>query len=344
MTEPIYTPYYQPQPMEQIPADDAACLKDVPENLLAEEPTEIERIESRFQRYRLVSFFVVVALVCGVLFLAERTTDLGRKLFISQNEPRYLYLKSGATGSQFRIGLTGFGPNLALLDAQGKKRGEIIAQENQTSLSLFNNAQHAAVRIAVDAEGSRLEFLHKDVQNQFFMDFSKIGPGLNLFETYKNLKMGLVQSSDQGVEFLDESDRVRIRLTESVGGPAMNLFDEQGKKTASFSLAGDEPQIDLLDEFEQMRARLHIADGMPRLAVYNPEQKKRAEFQIYEGGPGVAFFDQNEVAQEIIGLNAAGVSLTLLQFQQPEVIPVEPVLPEPSAGETGNESTVGRAE
>jgi hypothetical protein len=82
----------------------------------------------------------------------------------------------------------------------------------------------------------------------------------------------------------DEIGKIRATLAVGKTGPALELYDENGKPRVIISLQKDgSPSLALFDKNRQPRAILiMLKDGTPSLKMYDENGKPRTELSMYK--------------------------------------------------------------
>ena len=123
--------------------------------------------------------------------------------------------------------------------------------------------------------------------------------------------------SEPSLLFFDKNNTVRVILAEHalMFGPALLLYDANGKPRAGLNVAkdgprlwmGDEdgkdriwmdstaigPRMVMYDDSNNARLSLNTARGVPELVLYDKKNTVRAEFSMDKNGPAVRLRDEN---------------------------------------------------
>lgn len=194
----------------------------------AELPQRLTALERDLRRWRRASAVAVLGLLAVIVAVAVlRSTDLEAESFV-------------------------------LLDAQGRRRGELVMEQNGApSLGLYDATGARRVRLALDADG--------------LPRLSMTGPGKT------HIWLAIDSSGVPEMVLRDQQGVQRVEMTlDRTGAPALVLLDAEERTRAVFGVDEQSAPALLMHGKDASRANLAILpDGSPLLGLQDAQGNVR---------------------------------------------------------------------
>lgn len=269
---------------------------------------------------------VVILVIAIILHLIDESSQLEAKLKQSLEMPRQVYFYGAKGDPHFMVGLTGIGPEVALADANGQKRAEVVIRVDITELRLFDEVGELLAVVEGREDQSLIHLHHPEVKDPAFsMGYQLMGPGTDLLKDYAQLQVSAMPEAEGSYALVDKDKNVRVLLNDNDVGPEIILYDAEGRTTARLSLNEGQTQIELMDQKIRRRAHVKAVDQRSWVEIYNPFGKKRLQISAHDE-PMLTLFNDSEEVSEQLSLAASGTHLQILHFLQEEVAFTKPVL------------------